>query len=415
MQKWPFLIGDIIALVACYVIYNMGGETFETGKAVACVACVVFGAIFSAYPFIQEYRMDARFAEADQLAEVTQFMDRLEKVKNGVTVATAHLETAQDFSEKTIDASREIAERMTEEAKAFAEFMAKANDTEKSHLQLEVDKLKQAEGEWLKVVVTTLDETFRIHAAAAQAGNTGVAAQLAKFQAVCRAAAGRVGLVPFEPEFGEPFNSEKHVLPDADAEVPEDARVGGAFAPGYTYLRRPLRPALVQLQGVQTPPPAASAPEAPAEPADSLEEEAPPAPEPAEEAATEASDDVIEPADDAEEISESPDASVEDALADALDEAADESGEPENEEAFLDEIDQEPNHDEADAAVEDEEDDPQEEESGDDDDPSTFSDDDEAEFIAQQIREAEAEAAASNDPGEDDDEDESREKQTELL
>ena len=250
MQKWPFLIGDVIALIACYVIYNMGGETFETGKAFACVACVVFGAVFAAYPFIQEYRLNARFAEADQLAQVTEFMGKLEKVKNGVTVATAHLETAQDYSEKTIESSREIAERMTDEAKAFAEFMAKANDTEKAHLQLEVDKLKQAEGEWLKTVVTLLDETHRLFRAAAASGNTRVAEQLAKFQMACRGTASRVGLIAFEAEFGEPFNPEKHALPDPNAEAPEDARVGATIAPGYTFQRQPVRPALVELQGV---------------------------------------------------------------------------------------------------------------------------------------------------------------------
>lgn len=265
MQKWPFFIGDLLALVACYVIYNMGGETFETGKALACVACVVFGAIFAAYPFIQEYRLDARFAEADQLAQVTEFMGRLEKVKSGVTIATAHLETAQDFSEKTVESSREIAERMTEEAKAFADFMAKANDTEKAHLQLEVDKLKQAEGEWLKTLVTILDETHRIFRAAAQSANPRVAEQLGKFQMACRGTANRVGLVAYEAEFGEPFNAERHVLPDPNAQAPEEARVGATIAPGYTFQRQLVRPAQVELQGAAAPSagPAAPTPEQP--------------------------------------------------------------------------------------------------------------------------------------------------------
>ena len=270
MQKWPFFLGDVVALIACFAVYNMGGETFETGKAAACIVCLVFGAVLAVYPFIQEYRLDARFAEADQLAQVSEFMTQLEKVRNSVTVATAHLETAQDYSEKTIQSCREIAERMTEEAKAFADFMAKANDAEKSHLQLEVDKLRQGEAEWVKTSTVLLDETFRIHRAAAQAGNLRVADQLAKFQSVCRAAAGRVGLVPFEAEFGEPFNSETHALPEPGMEAPEDARVGATLAPGYTYLRRPLRPAIVQLQGApqtgESPAPAAQSEDQPQAP-----------------------------------------------------------------------------------------------------------------------------------------------------
>ena len=36
----------------------------------ACVACVLFAGILGVYPFVAEYRLDARFAEADQLAQV---------------------------------------------------------------------------------------------------------------------------------------------------------------------------------------------------------------------------------------------------------------------------------------------------------------------------------------------------------
>ena len=319
MQKWPFLIGDVIALIACYVIYNMGGETFETGKAFACVACVVFGAVFAAYPFIQEYRLNARFAEADQLAQVTEFMGKLEKVKNGVTVATAHLETAQDYSEKTIESSREIAERMTDEAKAFAEFMAKANDTEKAHLQLEVDKLKQAEGEWLKTLVTILDETHRIFRAAAQSANPRVAEQLGKFQMACRGTANRVGLVAYEAEFGEPFNAERHVLPDPNAEAPEEARVGATIAPGYTFQRQLVRPAQVELQGAAapdaapsdapTPVESATAPEASTESNESDESPGEPAPDQPAAAAGEAPDENAEAA----EIDEQPESFSEEA------------------------------------------------------------------------------------------------------
>jgi molecular chaperone GrpE (heat shock protein) len=249
MKKWPFLVADAVAFLGCYLIYTRGSGPWGNGEMAAFIVCGSLGMFFLCFPFYQEYRLDARFAEADQLARVTEFMTQLGKVKNGVTIATAHLETAQDYAEKTIEASKEIAERMTDEAKAFADFMAKANDTEKAHLELEVEKLKRGESEWIKTLMTTLDETFRLCDAASRSGNTLVVETLTKFQSVCRAAAGRVGLVAFEPEFGEPFDSEKHVVADSEAVAPEGARVGGTVAPGYTYMRRTLRPAAVELQG----------------------------------------------------------------------------------------------------------------------------------------------------------------------
>jgi hypothetical protein len=417
MPKWPFLIADVAAWIGCYLIYQMGSGPFELGQTVAFIVCGLLGAFFLCYPFAREYQLDARIAEADQLAQVTDFMTRLEKVKNGVTVATAHLETAQDYSEKTIESSKEIAERMTDEAKAFAEFMAKANDTEKAHLELELEKLKRGESEWIKALITTLDETFRICQAAAQSGNAGVAEQLAKFQSVCRAAAGRIGLVPFEPDFGDPFDSEKHVLVDSKGAAPEGARVGGTLAPGYTYMRRPLRPAAVALQGVgaaapePVPPPAvASAPDV-AEPAVAE-------PEAGEEGAPEAEED-FQVTDDLDALTEDAPSDVEDAPSDVEDADADaepdfdESDEEVSDEAGAEKLDDE-------ALAEDPFTEEEEVERGDDDfevedqdDGSDMaSDGEDAGFIAQQLRQMENEAAASDEGDEDE---ASGSEQRELL
>ena len=411
MTKWPFFVADAVAFIGCFLIYNSGSGPLSAGEMIAFIVCGALGMVFLCYPFVQEYRTDARFAEAEQLAQVTDFMTRLEKVKNGVTVATAHLETAQDYAEKTIESSKEIAERMTDEAKAFAEFMAKANDTEKSHLQLEVDKLKQGEMESIKALMTTLDETFRISQAAARSGNAGVAEQLGKFQAVCRAAASRIGLIPFEADFGDPFNSEKHVLPDPKMEVPEGARIGGTLAPGYTYMRRPLRPAAVLLQGAYEEA-VASATERAAEFED-VEQEAD------EEAAEEIEGDV-EPAVEADDFAGEAPADVE---------GEDEDLEAEPDFNDLDDEDGAETEDLTDEALaedpfaEDEEnegeDDIKEEDEGgdevgfddedEDDGSDLIPDEEDADFIAQQLSQAEEEASAS-----DDDED-AESRQRELL
>lgn len=417
MTKWPFFVADAVAFIGCYLIYNSGSGPLSTGEMIAFIVCGALGMIFLCYPFIQEYRTDARIAEADQLAQVTDFMARLEKVKNGVTVATAHLETAQDYAEKTIESSKEIAERMTDEAKAFAEFMAKANDTEKAHLQLEVDKLKQGEMESIKALMTTLDETFRISQAAARSGNPGVAEQLGKFQAVCRAAASRVGLVPFEADFGDPFNSEKHVLPDPKMEVPEGARIGGTLAPGYTYMRRPLRPAAVLLQGAYEEAVAAATERAAAESED-VEQEA------GEVATEEIEIDVdagVEPTVEAGDFAEEGAADVEDE-----DEGEDEDLEAEPDFNDLDDENAEEAEDLSDDALAEDpfagDEDAADAEDYEDEDEVGFDDDEEddgsdlvpdeedADFIAQQLTQAEEEASAA-----DEDDEDSESRQRELL
>ena len=49
---------------------------------------------------------------------------------------------------------------MTAEARAFQQFLDKANDTERNHLRLEVEKLRRAEGDWLQVLDPRPGTTF---------------------------------------------------------------------------------------------------------------------------------------------------------------------------------------------------------------------------------------------------------------
>jgi hypothetical protein len=74
-----------------------------------------------------------------------------------------------------VTADNEIAERMTAEAKGFAEFMQKANDSEKAHLRLEVDKLRRAEAEWLQIMTHVFDHVYALYAAAAKSGQPNLA------------------------------------------------------------------------------------------------------------------------------------------------------------------------------------------------------------------------------------------------
>ena len=55
---------------------------------------------------------------------------------------------------------------LSTEARAFGDFLRKSNDAEKSHLRLEVDKLRRSENEWLQILVRILDHIFALHQAA---------------------------------------------------------------------------------------------------------------------------------------------------------------------------------------------------------------------------------------------------------
>lgn len=246
VAKWPFLLADLVLLGLAGLIIQRGHYPLEPFELAGVVACGVIGAWCFIQPFLREYEVVARFAESDSLTTATKEIRNIEHVAQEITSAQNFLQAAQQDSMKAVEAAKEIGERMTVEAKHFAEFMKSANDTEKGHLRLEVEKLRRTEGDWLQIVVRMLDHTFALHHAAVRSGQKGLIEQLTQFQLALRDAARRVGLTAFGAEAGEAFDAQKHH--PADGKAPEGpAVVGETTAPGYTYQGRLVRPALVVL------------------------------------------------------------------------------------------------------------------------------------------------------------------------
>ena len=196
-----------------------------------------------------EYRLAAKLAEATSLTTALEQMGKLEDIASQITGATGRWQNVQEACEKVTNSAKGIAERMAAEARAFTEFMQKANDSEKANLRLEIDKLRRAETEWLQVLVRMLDHVYALNLAAARAGQPKLMEQLGHFQIACRDAARRVGLTPFAASPSEPFDSQRHQLLEENAKPAADATVAETLATGYTFQGRLLRPALVRLNG----------------------------------------------------------------------------------------------------------------------------------------------------------------------
>lgn len=251
--KWPFLMADLVLLAVAGLIIQRGHYPLEPFELAGVVACGVVGAWCFIQPFLREYDAVVRFAESDSLTTVVQQTHNLEKVAQDIASAQNFLQTAQLESQKATEAAKAIGDRMSAEAKQFAEFMKSANDTEKGHLRLEVEKLRRSENDWLQVVVRMLDHTFAIHHAATISGQRGLIDQLTQFQLALRDAARRVGLVAYGAQAGEAFDTQKHH--PADGKAPEGpAEVAETTAPGYTFQGRLVRPALVILAKPQSAP-----------------------------------------------------------------------------------------------------------------------------------------------------------------
>jgi molecular chaperone GrpE (heat shock protein) len=264
VPKWPFFLGDAFMLGLAYYLFYWQVEKFPLSQweVVACCLCVVLAAVLGILPYLLEYRAVLKYGALVKLIETSSLCAATEKIQNlescvaQLGAATDHLQSAQVQADKTTTLAKQIAERMAHEAKGFAEFMQKANDTERATLRLEVEKLRRNEGEWLNVLVFMLDHIFALTKAAERSGQDNLIKQLTHFQAACRDAARRVGLAPVLATAGESFDAQKHQLPEGDST--DSGPIAEVLACGFSYQGRLLRRALVRLtEGANASAPAA--------------------------------------------------------------------------------------------------------------------------------------------------------------
>jgi molecular chaperone GrpE (heat shock protein) len=248
LPKWPFVLADVILLgVALFMM--LAGERPLSAMAMGMITfCVGLGGWFCILPFLREYAAEVRGAETDTLAGTLEQIRKLESVASQISGATAHWQNAQEQSSRTVGAAKEIAERIVKEANSFAEFLRKANDTEKANLRLEADKARRAEGEWLQIVTRLLDHVYALTQAAGRSGQRGLIEQLGQFQNACRDVVRRVGLTPYVPKADEAFDERTHQLLNSGDTVPAGAVISDIVATGFTYQGQLLRRAVVRVR-----------------------------------------------------------------------------------------------------------------------------------------------------------------------
>ena len=251
LAKWPFFVADFALLLLASWIMARHPHPLAPWPQFLMVVCVVAAFVFAVWPYVLEFRAALAFSESAELTTAVAEIQKLQSLADQIRLATGQWQTVQDHSGKTVGAAKEIAERMALEAKAFAEFMQKANDSEKGHLRLEVDKFRRNEGEWLQIVVRLLDHVYALNQAGARSGQPNVRQQLNLFQTACREAVRRIGLLPIEAAAGEAFDPARHQLIEAELQPEPGAVVGETLATGYSYQGQSLRPVLVRLASSQ--------------------------------------------------------------------------------------------------------------------------------------------------------------------
>lgn len=259
LARWPSL--SLVVCLACaaaldyfaWWVVDKSEHPINIWIAVLALAAVAGAAWVAILPFHTDALTAAKLDELDKLQSAANQIQNLEQVATQITIATAQWQNVQEHNAKAIESAKQVSEEMSQEALRFADFMKKANDSEKSTLRLEVEKLKRTETDWLQVLVRVLDHVYALHRAGKHSGQQNLVDQLAHFQNACRDAARRIGLVAFAPAAGDNFEPGQHQTADGRKDIPDDAKVFETVATGYTFQGQMLRPALVLIDAPKAP------------------------------------------------------------------------------------------------------------------------------------------------------------------
>lgn len=241
----PFFLGDLI-LIGFVVAVWKTASPLGVPHLFACVAALAIGALLACWPFVLRHKAALQIDQTASVADAVSQLKSIETLARQVTETTARWQHAQDAADRTANLAKEIADGMMEETARFRDFMAKANDSERRNLALEVDKLKRSQAESMQVIIALLDNVNALHAAAVRSGQENVVAQLTRFRAVCLDLARRVGLNIFVPAAGDSFDDAQHALTEGQ-KATSGAKIKEVLAPGFNFQGQLFRKCLVIL------------------------------------------------------------------------------------------------------------------------------------------------------------------------
>lgn len=249
----PFVIGDLLLLAAAGIIWAQAHRPMTATEVAAFAGCVALGAWLCVWPFRLRHRAELKLAESADLTDAIEQIRQVKDVASRIDTATGQWQTVQEYAGKTVSAAREVVDRMDTEQREFHAFLQRAEDTERHHLRLEVNKLRRAEEDWLQVLVRVLDHVYALYLAGVRSGEPNLIKQFTHFQNACREAARRVGMVAIAAAPDAPFDPEHHQLPDPNATPPQGATVLETLATGYAFQGRLLRRAVVTVRSLSGP------------------------------------------------------------------------------------------------------------------------------------------------------------------
>lgn len=250
-DKAPFVVTDLVLILTAIGILTFAQHPLSASAVWTITLLVASGAWIAVIPWILEHRAKSRLSELEGLTDVQESIRKMNTFSDGVNSALLSLSNIQQIAQASAERAAEAEEKIAQYGQDFEERISRAAQYEKSTFQLEIDKLRRIEKEWVASASGMLDHILALASAGIHSGKPEIAEQMKRFRAACLDIASRAGIQPYMPAPTEHYDPEKHTVP-TDAPPPETAaRIIRVLAPGFLYQGQLTRKALILTEGME--------------------------------------------------------------------------------------------------------------------------------------------------------------------
>src|SRR4051812_17148433 len=179
LPKWIFFAIDAGLLTTAFIIIFFNDKNpYAPIPLICAVVCVLLAAACAVAPFIADYESDkAEFMQKER-ARADEYVQRLHVAGESLARAAAQIKAVEEAVHKSAHTAENLPYRMQEKLAEFNEALAAKDTEEREVLERELDELRAANSDQLKVAAdkiakatgewTTIEVAARKQVASAQ-------------------------------------------------------------------------------------------------------------------------------------------------------------------------------------------------------------------------------------------------------
>jgi hypothetical protein len=158
LPKWPFLVGDAALLGTAALIATRSLDPWSGAPLIASVSCVALGTVLAAIPFLTDYARKQDIALDDRQRALEELSRTVATAAEQIGIAAQGLHTITELAQKNLKQAEQLPHKLQDKIAELQQQITLANDEEKEELERDLAALRSSESERLEVVVDKIQK-----------------------------------------------------------------------------------------------------------------------------------------------------------------------------------------------------------------------------------------------------------------